>query len=395
MRILNSLSDLNIIRILRLIWLKKKVSRVEIASALKMDKSTVTKIIAELTKNNLVRETDSGTSGPQGGRKPVFLEINGSFACAAGIEINPERIFISLEDLQGSILFQQMKPIDPANYAEKGFMGLLQEGIDVLQKNAKRLHIKIAGYGLGVPGMVDVESGKIIQSIPLLIEDSLDVTKKIQPYINKKLFFVENDARCCCYTEQILTNGVSAKNMMFIMAEYRHLQPVEKAPQNLSVGLGLILNGKIYHGANSTAGEFRSMQWECPSKTQFSLEEQSLESTEIREKLFRELAKNIAFLVNTLSLDVVYVGGIEKQFAEEIVKFIREEIVYLWPYAWNKTTVVSTASVSQKAVSYGAGTMVLDKIFSVPELESNSHRRKTPPISPYTYLLTLEDSPKE
>lgn len=389
---LNSLSDLNIMRILRLVWQTKKVSRVEIASMLKMDKSTVTKIISELTEKKLAREAESGTSGPQGGRKPVFLEINASYACAGGIEISPERMYVCLEDFCGTILYETMRPIDPQTYAQKGFLGLVKEGMELLQAASDRLRIKIAGIGLGVPGMVEAEAGRIIQSIPLLIEDGIDVAKDIQP-LAKVPVFVENDARCCCYTEQLLSKGPRAQNMMYVLAEHRRLQPLEDSPQNLSVGLGLILNGKIYQGANATAGEFRSVYWAAPSKTQFSPAckiVQSLEDQNARAT-FRELAKNIAFLVNTLSLDVVYVGGLEKARAEEIVKFIREEIVSLWPYAWNKTTVVSTASVSQRAVSYGAGAKVLDKLFSVPELDEGGRRRKAPASSsPYQYLLSLQ-----
>ncbi|MBO4547182.1 MAG: ROK family transcriptional regulator [Treponema sp.] len=391
MRVLNSLSDLNIMRILRLVWQTKKVSRVEIASMLKMDKSTVTKIIAELTQNDLAREAESGASGPQGGRKPVFLQINASYACSGGIEINPERMYVCLEDFCGTILYEHMQEITPDAYAQKGFLGFVQEGVDLLKAASQRLRIKLAGIGLGIPGMVESDGSRIIQSIPLLIEDGLDVAADIQPMSDIPIF-VENDARCCCYTEQMLSRGPKTQNMMYVLAEHRPLQPVKDSPKNLSVGLGLILNGKIYHGANSTAGEFRSVYWQSPSKTQFSPESSSVQALDDAnaQKTFRELAKNIAFLVNTLSLDVVYVGGLEKKFAEEIVKYIRQEIVYLWPYGWNKTTVVSTALVSQRSVSYGAGAKVLDKLFSVPELDEGGRKRKTPAASPYKYLLSLQ-----
>ena len=374
-----------------MLWQSKKISRVEIAAALKMDKSTVTKIIAELTEKNLARETDSGTSGPQGGRKPVFLEINGSYACAGGIEINPERMYVCLEDFCGSILYESAREIDPDSYAQKGFLGFVREGIELLQASSERLRIKIAGIGIGIPGMVEAESGKIIQSIPLLIEDGIDVAKEVQS-LTKVPVFVENDARCCCYTERLLSKGPKARNMMYVLAEHRLLQPLEGSPKNLSVGLGLILNGKIYHGANATAGEFRSVYWESPGKSQFSPACKNVQSLDDQNavKTFKELAKNIAFLVNTLSLEVVYVGGIEKKYAENIIKFIREEIVYLWPYAWNKTTIVSTASTSQRAVSYGAGAKVLDKLFSVPELDEGGRKRRESSGSPYQYLLSLQ-----
>ncbi len=390
MRVLNSLTDLNIMRILRLIWQTKKISRVELASMLKMDKSTVTKIIAELFQKDLAREAEAGASGPQGGRKPVFLEINASYACSGGIEINPKRMYVCLEDFCGTILYEKMQEIDPDSYAQKGFLGYVKDGIDILRTESERLRIRLAGIGLGIPGMVDSDGGKIIQSIPLLIEDGVDVAEEIQPLCEMPVF-VENDARCCCYTERMLSRGPKTQNMMYVMAEHRPLQPVKDSPKNLSVGLGLILNGKIYHGAYSTAGEFRSVFWNSPSKSQFSPACEVVKSLDDQTAVqtFRELAKNIAFLVNTLSLDVVYVGGIEKKYAEEIVKFIREEIVYLWPYGWNKTTVVSTASASQRSVSYGAGAKVLDKLFSVPELEEDGRKRKSPLSSPYQYLLSL------
>ncbi len=378
-------------RILRFIWQKKKASRVEIASALKMDKSTVTKIISELEEKNLARETEIGASGPQGGRKPMLLEINPSYACAGGIEIGPERMAVCLEDFFGTILYENSLAIDPDSYAQKGFLGFFKQGVETLEEAAGRLRVKIAGIGLGVPGIVDADGAKIIQSIPLLVEDGIDAAKEAQAW-TKVPVFAENDARCCCYAEQILSRSPKTRNMMYVLAQSRPLQPLKDAPRNLSVGLGLILNGKIYHGANATAGEFRSVDWESPSKTQFSPACKSAQSLDGpgAAKTFRELAKNIAFLVNTLSLDVVYVGGLEKKYAEEIVKFIREEIVYLWPYAWNKTTVVAAASISQKAVSYGAAANVLDKIFSVPELDEGGRRRKTPATSPYQYLLSLK-----
>ncbi|MDE5775361.1 MAG: ROK family transcriptional regulator [Treponemataceae bacterium] len=202
MRVLNSLSDLNILRILNLIWRAKKISRIEIASILKMDKSTVTKIISRLEQKNLVQETAFGESLPQGGRKRIFLEINGSFACVGGIHINTEQMIVCLADLCGTILFESVQKIDEDEYAKNGFSGILQDGIKLLQKNAERMRISIAGIGLGVPGIVDIENKKIIQSIPLLIEKPFDIAQAANEILDVP-FFLENDARCCCYAERI------------------------------------------------------------------------------------------------------------------------------------------------------------------------------------------------
>lgn len=374
MRVLNSLSDLNILRILNLIWRAKKISRIEIASILKMDKSTVTKIISRLEQKNLVQETAFGESQPQGGRKRIFLEINGNFACVGGIQINTEQMIVCLADLRGTILFESAQKIDEDDYAKNGFAGILEDGIKLLQKNAERMRISIAGIGLGVPGIVDIENKKIIQSIPLLIEKPFDIARVASELVDVPIF-LENDARCCCYAERIGGKLKPSKNFMYVFIDYRRLNPVKNSPKNISVGLGFASKEKIFHGANSCMGEFRSIFWSDTSSSQFSLATQNILNLESEkaQKIFVELSKNVAFLVNTLSLELVFVGGIEKPFSEKLVNLIRKESERLWPYEWNKTKSIEIANISTRAVSYGAMMMVLDKIFSVPDFPAREN----------------------
>lgn len=374
MRVLNSLSDLNILRILNLIWRAKKISRIEIASILKMDKSTVTKIISRLEQKNLVQETAFGESQPQGGRKRIFLEINGNFACVGGIQINTEQMIVCLADLRGTILFESAQKIDEDDYAKNGFAGILEDGIKLLQKNAERMRISIAGIGLGVPGIVDIENKKIIQSIPLLIEKPFDIARVASELVDVPIF-LENDARCCCYAERIGGKLKPSKNFMYVFIDYRRLNPVKNSPKNISVGLGFASKEKIFHGANSCMGEFRSIFWRDTSSSQFSLATQNILNLESEkaQKIFVELSKNVAFLVNTLSLELVFVGGIEKPFSEKLVNLIRKESERLWPYEWNKMKSIEIANISTRAVSYGAMMMVLDKIFSVPDFPAREN----------------------
>ena len=137
MRVLNSLSEINISRILRLIWIEKKISRVDIASRLAMDKSTVTKITSELALHGLIREAESGDSGPQGGRKPVFLELENDFACAGGIEIGPEKFSCSLLDLNGESFFEYSENIDIEEYARLGLLGYFEKAFRIINKYKK------------------------------------------------------------------------------------------------------------------------------------------------------------------------------------------------------------------------------------------------------------------
>ncbi|HPX27207.1 MAG TPA: winged helix-turn-helix transcriptional regulator, partial [Treponemataceae bacterium] len=101
MKSINSPSDINVSRILRLIWQKKGISRVEIASELGIDKSTVTKIVSSLDELGLISQLSQGDTGPLGGRKPIFLQISPSFACIGGVEINPGRYVCCILNMHG------------------------------------------------------------------------------------------------------------------------------------------------------------------------------------------------------------------------------------------------------------------------------------------------------
>ena len=67
MKSINPLSEINTSRILRLVWQKKGISRVEIANTLNLDKSTVTKIVSSLNDIGIINEIAQGETGPQGG----------------------------------------------------------------------------------------------------------------------------------------------------------------------------------------------------------------------------------------------------------------------------------------------------------------------------------------
>jgi predicted NBD/HSP70 family sugar kinase len=382
MRVLNSLSDLNISRILRLIWQEKKISRIDISTRLQMNKSTVTRITSELTDLGLIREADSGVSGPMGGRKPVFLEVVGTYATVGGVEINPESVSCSLINLTGEVLFENRKEIDVEEYAEIGCLGLFKQAYELLQKEAKKKKIPFVGVGLGISGIVNSDKGLIVQSIPLLIKEPLDFEKECQKFA-KVPVFVENDARCCCYTERMIAEDYKVeKNTMYVMVEHRRILPKKDAVKTIAVGFGIVFNGKIYHGSDATAGEFRSLLWKSGGMTQFAscrTNLDSLEDSKTVKPLFKELAQNIALLVNTFNFDIVYVGGLDKEYIDQIIKYIREEIIYLWPYEWTKTTMVTPGVLSKYAVSYGVASMVLDKLISLPEVgteyDKETHRK--------------------
>ncbi len=365
------LADVNITRVLRLLWQKKRISRGEIAAILHLDKSTVTKITSVLAAMNLIYEASEGTPGPQGGRKPVFIELVKTCACAGGIEINPERFSCTLLDLQGNVVFEHRQRIDPDDFVSKTCTGIFFEAYEILHKASSEISVPLAGIGVGLPAYINNRKGLIIQSIPLLIKEPLDFIQQIESKVSVPVY-LENDARSCCYSELALKSDSWHENMLYVLVEYRPIQPVRDTPKNLSVGLGLVFNGEVFHGSDCSAGEFRSIFWREGNKSQFLNGEEQLvtmDDMSVVISVFEELAQNIAFLVNTLNIDRVYIGGLSGTYASKLVTIVRSRINYQWPYTNIRTIRVTAASLTENAVSFGAAGMVLEKLFQLPGLK--------------------------
>lgn len=373
MKSINAPSDINVSRILRLVWQKRGISRIEIASQLGIDKSTVTKIVASLIDMGLISELSEGNTGPQGGRKPIFLEISPSFACVGGVEINSGRYVCCLLDMYGKVLFQYAEAIEPGSYEIDRYQGIFLKAFETLSSEAEKKGLPLVGIGLGFPGIVNSEEGIITQSVPLMIDEPYAFVEEVSKEVAIPLF-IENDARCCCYGEMLLAKTHDVKNMLYVLAEYRILQPTKSSQKNLSVGLGIVFDGLILKGADFSAGEFRSLLWDEGNKGQFYSGEKKLEQLDegAVQPVFFELAQHIAFLVNTLNINQVYIGGIDKKYAEQLIDSINTRIRFQWPYKAKQNYKVSLASLEMFAVSYGAAAMFLEQIFALPNLSLKS-----------------------
>lgn len=366
------------LKVLRLIWSRKYISRVEIANELGMDKSTITKIVNELKSVNIIRETTQGTSGPQGGRRPVFLEITPDFACSGGIEFNPEGIVYCLINLQGQIVFQENENCLNRPFDKDKIENIIFEACVYLQNKAKELKLNLIGIGLGFPALLNSKKSEIIYSLPLMINEPLNISS-LSSKLNLPIQ-IENDARCCCYSE--IVHGIlgrsnfDVKNMLFVLTEYRAFNPILKSQKNLAVGMGIVLNSQILKGPDDSAGEFRSMLWEEGRAGQFFSGEGNLSSiisdNDEIHSIFYELAQHIAFLVNTLNLSTVCIGGMESEYISILENYIKERIKLQWSYNNERHIKVKMAAYGEQTVAHGAACMILTKMFSFSVLHDNS-----------------------
>jgi predicted NBD/HSP70 family sugar kinase len=215
---------------------------------------------------------------------------------------------------------------------------------------------------LGIAGIIDSGSGVIEQSNPLNIERETRFYEEIAGLLDVPVT-IENDANCCCWGELAFRKTERHGSFAFVLGEFRKGRTSGQEYWGVAVGMGLVLDGKVRHGEKFSAGEFKSILWREENSSQFSLSDDEArrikDDAAVRSKVIRELSAHVAFLVNTLNLTCVVVGGEMAKYKDEIVEVLREEIRRNWSYENEVECAIEFAALGDLAVAYGAGAYTL------------------------------------
>src|SRR5215510_8035878 len=101
---------------------------------------------------------------------------------------------------------------------------------------------RVAGIGIGIPGLVNRTTGRIelMPNLPALSE--IDITTELSRQTGLPVI-LDNDANAAAYGELQVGAARGRKEVFFITL-------------GTGIGAGLIINGQIYRGAAGFAGEF-------------------------------------------------------------------------------------------------------------------------------------------
>lgn len=227
--------------ILNKIRTSEPISRAQIAKDTKLTPPTVSSIVKELIEQELVRESDLGES--KGGRKPTMLHINNNAFYVVGVDAGPETVECILADLSGKIVERVSSKLNiPITNGQ--FISILKENIHKILQTSKPYHDKILGIGVAMHGVVDIETGTSLVA-PNLDLRNIPIKQKLEEEFNL-VVNVENDARAMALGESWFGGHGDADSMVAVNI-------------GRGVGSGVVINGKLYHGAQDIAGEIGHM----------------------------------------------------------------------------------------------------------------------------------------
>ncbi len=359
---------INTSRVMRDIWTSRETSRVEIARALGLDKSTVSAIVNDLLEVGLISETREGSAGPQGGRKPVHITLNGQFGCVLGIELRPESYTAVGVNLNGEVVFSKYEKMQLAGRDVRASILDIVDRVDV---ERERCGLRLLGIGVGLSGVVNPHSGVIRFSIPLKLDDPVNLYEEMAGDFDVP-FLIENDANACAWGELAFHRHREMQDFLFCLVEFRDTNRSEVIHEKTAVGFGIALGGSVHYGHEFSAGEFRSIFRGPEHFGQFALTREEAfrieEDPTVMERFVRELSRHVALFVNTFNLGHVFLGGSLDFEAHKMRDVLAEEIDQNWPYPNPVSTQIAYSSLRERAVAFGAAGMVLERMFADIEL---------------------------
>lgn len=255
--------DMNYRKILETIIKEGSVSRAALAKSLGLTKATISSQVQTMLSEGLAEEI--GSSKTDKGRRPILLKFRGIHARILSFDIGLTHINLLLSDLLGQhCSFRQI----PWNREREALPDLLTEVIAEILESSQRKGEKIAGICLGIHGVVQENE---IRFTPYYRLEQLPLQEILTTRFSLPVF-IENEANLSALGEKTFSFG--ADNLVNISV-------------HSGIGLGIILNGRLYTGADGFAGEFghtivKPQGLPCPCGNHGCLEQYASEAAVLR-----------------------------------------------------------------------------------------------------------------
>ena len=364
----------------------------DLAKILDLSIPTVTKLVEEMCLSGILNSY--GKLETSGGRHPQLYGLNPDACYFVGVDIRRFCVNIGLINFNGELVETQMDVPYLFESTQAGLDNLCQlisNFIDSLIVERE----KILDITVNVSGRVNTESGYSYSWFNFGENPLAQVmTEKIGIDV-----YIENDTRAMTYGEYLKGNVNEKKNLLFV---------------NLSwgLGLGIIIDGKMYKGKSGFAGEFghtpaydNEIICHCGKKGCLETEasgsamyrklverhkngeksylsdriEKGQEITlehlieainhedmlciELAEELGYKLGRNIAGLINIFNPELVVIGGILSQLGDYVLLPIKTAIRKHSLNLVSKDTTIKLSSLRERAGIIGACMTARSRIF--------------------------------
>src|SRR5688572_410352 len=155
------ISKVNSRLVLQAVRVTQPTYRAAVARATGLKPATVTYIVEDLLRQDLLQEKAAAPKRSRFGRPPMLLQVNREVKRILAIDLEPDRIRVALTDLLINELAHREARIDRFEQPAVICKQIIALCRDVLKGTRRR---DVLGVGLSLPGLIDRERGVLISS---------------------------------------------------------------------------------------------------------------------------------------------------------------------------------------------------------------------------------------
>src|SRR6185295_17825451 len=225
---------------LNLIRERQPISRADLARYMHVTRGVVSVLVQELIAQGVICE--GATGEPARGRKPTFLHIRTSDRFAIAVDVRFSKTFLMLCDLSGrELAIEIYDTVFSIPEFVKGLAGRIRRML-----NAQNLSGACEGIGVVVPGMVDHQTGKILNA-PALGWREVEIRAQLAAATGLPVY-IENSGRACALAQLWFESEETSGGQSFVYISVSD-----------GVGVGIVVGGELLRGRDHIAGEFGHM----------------------------------------------------------------------------------------------------------------------------------------
>ncbi len=219
--------------VLRAIYDGGEVSRADVARLTGLTRTSVSHIVGDLLHADLVAEVGRGPSN--GGKAPILLSVASDARHLIGLDLGEGSFSGAVVNLRGQVQSSISRPLDGRDGDEA--VALVLELIEDLRQQSGR---PLLGVGIGAPGVIDSRRGTVRWAVNL---DWADLP--LGDIVARRFgvpVAVANDSQAAALAELTFAARPRPTNLVVIRV-------------GRGIGAGIILNGHLFQGDGSGAGE--------------------------------------------------------------------------------------------------------------------------------------------
>jgi transcriptional regulator of PTS gene len=244
---LDAVREANRARILSCIRESGIIARIEISSRTGISPATVSVITAKLLDDGLIEHTEGSPEDAAAarGRPKAFLRLNPRAVYAVGIKLSVQRVFISLTNFLGEIVVFRTRSVSLRRIAPQVLAKLCADEVAAIIAETGTPRDRLAGIGIGCPGLVDYRNG-IIQWSPIF-DERLIPLRNIMEEMTGLRVVIDNDVNLVGLAEQWFGLGRNLAEFVVITVEH-------------GVGMAIVMDGRLRRGQDGFAAELGHMK---------------------------------------------------------------------------------------------------------------------------------------